>query len=120
MLDFASARAVVLPEQTVYEWDQTLDEVNMYIKPPPGITARALDIEITVKHLRIGIKGNPPFLNVCSLLAPCCKPRRIFFWVQEDLGSEVIKEESYWMMGTLAIWQQPAALPWFHSCPHVF
>ncbi len=46
-----------------------MDEVNVYIKPPPGVTARMLDIEIAVKHLRVGIKGNPPFLNVRPVAA---------------------------------------------------
>ena len=29
--------------RTVYEWEQTLDEVLIYITPPPGITAAQLD-----------------------------------------------------------------------------
>ena len=65
--------------QTVYEWDQTLDEVNIWIKPPPGVLAQHLDIEITCTKLRIGIKENPPFLN-------------------ESLGGEVIVKESFWSM----------------------
>ncbi len=36
----------------------------MYISPPPGVTAHAFDIKIDVGHLRIGLKGNPPFLDV--------------------------------------------------------
>lgn len=50
--------------RTVYEWEQTLEEVHCYIKPPEGIRARQLDIAITARHLRVGIKGNPPFLDV--------------------------------------------------------
>ncbi len=77
----------------MYEWEQSLDEVNVYIAPPPGVTAAALDIKIEVSHLRIGLKGNPPFLDVrtpaddidscllprhletvyrCSRAVPCC------------------------------------------------
>jgi len=33
------------------------------IKPPPGVTAQHLDIEISHMQLRVGIKGNPPFLD---------------------------------------------------------
>ena len=82
-------------EQVVYEWDQTLDEVNIYIKPPdfmlpknkqaiqaqlqPGQPMPSFDIKITPKSLTVGIKGNPPFLN-------------------EALGGHCLHEESYWML----------------------
>ncbi len=68
--------------QLVYEWDQTLDDVNIYIKPPrilikkyqhefvkslkPGEKLPTLEVKIAPTHLTIGIKGNPPFLNVNS------------------------------------------------------
>jgi hypothetical protein len=63
----------------VYEWDQSIDEVNLWITPPPGVTAKLIDIDIKHAHLRVGIKGNPPFLN-------------------EDTGGEVIVKESFWSM----------------------
>jgi hypothetical protein len=51
--------------QLIYEWEQSLDEVNIYIAPPPGITAAMLDIEIKANHVMVGIKGNPErYLNV--------------------------------------------------------
>ncbi len=50
--------------RTVYEWEQSLEEVNVFIAPPPGVTAAAFDIKIDVNHIRIGIKGNPPFMDV--------------------------------------------------------
>lgn len=53
--------------RVVYEWEQSLEEIHCYIAPPPGIAARQLDIHITAKHLRVGIKGNPPFLDVRAL-----------------------------------------------------
>ena len=81
--------------QLIYEWDQTLDEVNIYIKPPkilikkyqdeykkqlkPGEKLPELDIKIAPTHLSIGIKGNPPFLN-------------------EELGGKVNTSESVWMI----------------------
>jgi len=49
--------------RTVYEWEQELDEVHIYIQPPPGITKDLLDIKIKPKHVEVGMKGNPPFLN---------------------------------------------------------
>ena len=50
--------------RTVYEWEQNLEEVHVYITPPPGVRAKMLDIGISPTHLKIGIKGNPPFINV--------------------------------------------------------
>uniref|UniRef100_A0A7S1F8Y5 CS domain-containing protein n=1 Tax=Noctiluca scintillans TaxID=2966 RepID=A0A7S1F8Y5_NOCSC len=49
--------------RVVYEWEQCLDEVHIFIQPPPGVTKYDLDIKITPRHLAIGLKGNPPFLN---------------------------------------------------------
>ncbi|CAM9209487.1 unnamed protein product, partial [Discosporangium mesarthrocarpum] len=65
--------------RTVFEWEQSLEEVNLYIKPPPGVTPSMIDCKIGPRHLRLGIKGNPPFID-------------------EDTGGPLVVEESYWMM----------------------
>eukprot|EP01024_Parvocaulis_polyphysoides_P020229 TRINITY_DN19374_c0_g1_i1.p2 TRINITY_DN19374_c0_g1~~TRINITY_DN19374_c0_g1_i1.p2 ORF type:complete len:161 (-),score=18.41 TRINITY_DN19374_c0_g1_i1:504-986(-) len=49
--------------QTVYEWDQTLQEVNMYIQLPEGLTAKEINCSIKSDGIIIGIKGNPPYLQ---------------------------------------------------------
>ena len=49
--------------QLIYEWDQSLDEVNIYIHPPKGIKGSMLSIIIESQHLTVGIKGNPPFID---------------------------------------------------------
>lgn len=51
----------------IYEWDQTLSEVNIYIDVPPGVRAKELFVVIKQSHIRIGIKPNPPYLDVSSL-----------------------------------------------------
>ena len=72
-----------------------MEDVNIYIKPPPvfipkireqmkkqlqpGQTLPELDIKIKVSELSVGIKGNPPFLN-------------------EKLGGTCITAESFWMI----------------------
>ena len=63
----------------MYEWDQTLDEVNIYIQPPPGAGARDIECTITNDHVSVGLKGNPPYLS-------------------EDTPAIVMADESYWMM----------------------
>lgn len=64
---------------TIYEWEQSLEEVNIYITPPPGITRSAIDVEISHTHLRIGLKGTPPFID-------------------EDTGGPVKVQESMWTL----------------------
>mmetsp|Transcript_14453 Transcript_14453/g.17570 ORF Transcript_14453/g.17570 Transcript_14453/m.17570 type:complete len:226 (+) Transcript_14453:135-812(+) len=44
--------------QKIYEWDQNLEEVNIYIDAPPGIPARNFDIIIEPMRLRVGLKGH--------------------------------------------------------------
>lgn len=50
--------------RTVYEWDQTLTEVNMYIPVPPDLRAKEIFCDITKQHLKFGRQGNPPFMDV--------------------------------------------------------
>ncbi|XP_054819943.1 uncharacterized protein LOC129318956 isoform X2 [Prosopis cineraria] len=47
----------------VFEWDQTLDEVNMYINLPPNVSTKQFYCKIQSKHIEVGIKGNSPYLN---------------------------------------------------------
>ena len=53
-------------DQLVYEWEQTLDDLNIFIIVPKGIKAKQLYVDITVKHLKVGIVPNPPYLEVYS------------------------------------------------------
>jgi|TARA_B100001142_G_C13677379_1_gene400651 hypothetical protein len=46
----------------VYEWDQTLDELNLYVPVPKGIGAKMLDVDVGADALKFGIRGNPPYL----------------------------------------------------------
>ena len=50
--------------EKVFEWDQTLEEVNMYINLPPNVPSKQFYCKIQSKHVELGIKGNPPYLNV--------------------------------------------------------
>jgi SAM-dependent methyltransferase len=63
----------------IYEWEQTLEEVLIFIKPPPGVKAAHMDISIAPKRLRIGLKGAPPFMD-------------------EDLGGVCVVSESIWTL----------------------
>ncbi|KAK7286825.1 hypothetical protein RJT34_22099 [Clitoria ternatea] len=65
--------------QKVFEWDQTLDEVNIYINLPPNVHSKQFYCKIQSKHLELGIKGNPPYLN-------------------HDLTSPVKTDSSFWTL----------------------
>lgn len=66
--------------RTIYEWEQSLEEVNLYVEPPPGLPRHMIIIEITHKHLKVGIKGHDqPYLD-------------------EDTWGPVKPEESIWTM----------------------
>lgn len=48
----------------VYEWDQALAEINMYIPVPPDLRAKEIVCDITKQHLKVGRHGNPPFMDL--------------------------------------------------------
>lgn len=52
--------------RTIYEWEQDLTDVNIFVTPPPGVRAKQIDCVITPTRIRLGLKGNPPFLNVSA------------------------------------------------------
>ena len=63
----------------IYEWEQSMEECRIYVKPPPGVRAVHIDCKITASRVTLGITGNPPFLN-------------------EETFDKVVQKESYWMM----------------------
>ena len=65
--------------QTIYEWEQSLEEVNIFVTPPPGVTRTMIEIHIMHTHLSIGLKGVPPFID-------------------EDTGGPVKVDESMWTL----------------------
>ncbi|PKI31860.1 nudC domain-containing protein 2 [Punica granatum] len=66
-------------DQKVFEWDQTLEEVNIYISLPPNVHPKQFYCKIQSKHIEVGIKGNPPYLN-------------------HDLTSPVKTDSSFWTL----------------------
>ena len=61
----------------IYEWEQTLADVNIYIEIPEGVAVKLLYIDLESRSIRVGIKPNPPYLQVrkvsvggCQLLVP--------------------------------------------------
>ena len=65
--------------KTIYEWDQTLSEVNIYIEVPTGVKAKQLFVDISSSHISLGIHPNPPYLDVSLSLC---------LWVYDDVNVE--------------------------------
>jgi len=68
-------------EELIYEWDQQLDEVNIYVPLPENLPSRILYCTIKTQHLELGIKGNPPYLSH-DLAGPVKTDSS--FWTIED------------------------------------
>lgn len=68
-------------DRVVYEWDQTLEEVNVYIAVPCGVQAGMLQVNIESNSIEVGIKGNPAYLTH-GLFAPIVVSES--FWTLED------------------------------------
>lgn len=82
-------------DQVIYEWEQNLTEVILYLQPPqwaiprhqvqlkktlqPGQQLPSLFVKVERDSIEIGITPNPPFLA-------------------EELGGPVVKAESFWMI----------------------
>ena len=43
-----------------------LDKVNIFVPLPENLPSRLLYCNINIQQLELGIKGNPPYLNVCA------------------------------------------------------
>lgn len=47
-----------------YSWTQTLQELNVNVPVPTGTKSRFVICEIKKNHLKVGIKGQPPIIDV--------------------------------------------------------
>ena len=50
-------------DRTIYEWEQTLEDVHVYIETPPGVRAKMLNVVITPSQLTVGLHKSPPFID---------------------------------------------------------
>ncbi|CAM8887871.1 hypothetical protein QQ045_026849 [Rhodiola kirilowii] len=46
-----------------YSWTQTLQEVTINVPVPPGTKSRFIVCDIKKKHLKMGLKGQPPIIE---------------------------------------------------------
>ena len=67
--------------RVIYEWEQSLDEVLVFVRPPEGVKSAHIACAIKPTHLTLGLKGLPPFLDE-DLCAACLAKES--FWNFED------------------------------------
>lgn len=60
-----------------YVWSQQLSELTVNITLPAGTKSKMIDLDFTNRHLRVGIKGQPPIIN-------------------GDFHKRIIVEDSFW------------------------
>jgi CS domain len=64
-----SRHSVVHEGRVVYEWSQTLNDVDIYAPLPPGqIKAKMLFVDIERKVISFGLVGTDPYMKVCCWL----------------------------------------------------
>ncbi|KAL6320336.1 hypothetical protein AAG906_007033 [Vitis piasezkii] len=79
------AKAEEKEERKKYSWMQTLQEVTVTVPVPPGTKSRFIVCDIKKNHLKVGLKGHPPIIDVRELSKPI-KPDDCF-WSLEDQKS---------------------------------
>lgn len=78
----SAARGVFRHEGVeIYTWEQTLTDVLIYIKPPPGIPASSFACTIIPSRVTLGLKGAPPFLD--EKLSGACVAKESFWNLDE-------------------------------------
>lgn len=98
--------------QVIYTWEQSLEEVLVDIPLPPGASKKDLAVAISVKHLTVGLKGLPPYLDVspidfasiesctCIMFQP--DPQAAYGLraiLQADFPFKIKVSESFWTVG---------------------
>lgn len=88
---------IMQKDQLIYEWDQTIEEINIFIPLPPKLPSKSVTVTMKRKHITLGLKGNPPYLD-------------------GELGGTIKVDSSFWTIedGVLHISLQKAekAVPW--------
>lgn len=46
-----------------YTWDQTLEDVTLFVQVEKGVTGKMVNCKVTKSHLTLGIKGKDPIID---------------------------------------------------------
>jgi len=75
---YQKRKKAIYQGRTIYEWEQSLEEVHIWASPPPGAVAKDIVCVITTNHLQLGIKNSLPL------------------YLDEDLGGQCVTKLSWW------------------------
>ena len=67
------ARAKEAEEQAKlpYRWTQQINDVDITVPVAGNLKGRDLDVVMTKKKLKVGVKGQPPIIDVLSHVHQC-------------------------------------------------
>ena len=60
----AKAREAEEQGKLPYKWTQTIQDVDITVPVPGNLKGRDIDVVITKKKLKVGVKGQPPIIDV--------------------------------------------------------
>lgn len=70
-----------------FSWTQTLSEVTVSVPVPSGTKSKMLDVLIKKNHVRVGVKGQTPIIDVGAGEIPG-------LGIQGQLGAKVEKQKA--------------------------
>lgn len=88
-----------------YSWGQSLQEVNITVPVPSGTKSRFITCEIKKNHLKVGLKGQPPVIDVSvgvseQLTTNFCSSTQLdFMSLQGELCQSVRVDDCFWSLG---------------------
>lgn len=107
-LHSAQCQAPAFPPPTLPScWLRACSEVGIFIEVPKGVRGKQLDVSIQPGHLRVGLQGLPPYLDVSwpplgppTLCQPVLRlgPTSCHARLQKDLGGRVRPSDSLWTL----------------------
>ena len=48
-----------------YKWTQTIGDVDITVAVPGNLKGRDIIVDFTKTHLKVGVKGQEPMIDVC-------------------------------------------------------
>ena len=55
---------VMYAGRLLYEWEQDLSDIHLYLSPPAQTKAKDIQVKIHPNRLRVGLIGKPPLFDV--------------------------------------------------------
>lgn len=81
-----------------YRWVQTLADVNVSIPVPEGTKSKMMDVAITKKHLKVGIKGEPPIIDVRILMVQLVWEDNVMYHGMREMFAVVATTTTRWRL----------------------